>query len=285
MKALIIGSNGQLGRSLLATAPSSFEVAGYNSSMLDITNEVRIRAVVAAEDPDFILNAAAYTSVDKAESDEGTAHAVNATAVGYLASAAREAAAKFIHISTDFVFDGQSARPYLPNAPTNPLGVYGRTKLAGEQLAGPEALIVRTAWVYAPAGGNFVHVMLRLMQERHEVRVVADQVGTPTYAPNLASALWALTAKDVAGIYHFTDAGVASWYDFAIAIQEEALATGLLDRAIPVLPITSADYPTPARRPHYSVLDKQNTYELLGGPTDHWRVHLRAMIAEIVKND
>jgi dTDP-4-dehydrorhamnose reductase len=165
--------------------------------------------------------------------------------------------------------------------PPNPLGAYGRTKLAGERLAGADALIVRTAWVYAPTGGNFVRTMIRLMGERPEVRVVADQIGTPTYAPGLAAALWALAGQGVSGIHHYTDAGAASWYDFAVAIQEEAVAAGLLSAQVPVIPIPTSGFPTPATRPSYSVLDKTSTFAALGGPTPHWRANLRTMIAEI----
>lgn len=281
MKALIVGGKGQLGRGLAATAPAGVELVIHDIDTLDITDAASVAAIMSAEQPDLVLNAAAYTAVDKAESDENAAHAVNATAVGILADAARETGARFVHVSTDFVFDGTSGIPYAPNAPTNPLGVYGRTKLAGEKLAGGDALIVRTAWVYAPTGGNFVRSMIRLMGERPEVRVVADQIGTPTYAPGLAAALWRLAGQGVTGVHHYTDAGTASWYDFAVAIQEEALAAGLLCQAVPVIPIATVDYPTPARRPSYSVLDKASTFEALGGPTSHWRNELRAMIVEM----
>ncbi|GAO55348.1 dTDP-4-dehydrorhamnose reductase [Novosphingobium sp. MD-1] len=281
MKALIVGANGQLGRSLAANAPEGVAVVAHGSDTLDITDADAVRASVEAQRPDFLFNAAAYTAVDKAESDEAAALAVNATAVGHLAAAARAAGARFIHVSTDFVFDGRQGIPYAPDAPTAPIGAYGRTKLAGEAAAGADALVVRTAWVYAPTGGNFVRTMLRLMAERPEVRVVADQVGTPTYAPGLAAALWTLAGQGARGIHHYTDSGAASWYDFAVAIQEEALAAGLLDRCVPVLPIATADYPTPARRPFYSVLDKTATFAALGQPAPHWRVQLRAMIEAI----
>lgn len=284
MKALIVGSKGQLGRGLAATAPADCEIVGHDIDTLDITNRDAVAALVAAERPDLLFNAAAYTAVDKAESDEDTALAVNGTAVGHLADAAREIGARFVHVSTDFVFDGTSGIPYAPDAATAPLGAYGRTKLAGEGAAGSNALIVRTAWVYAPMGGNFVRTMLRLMAERPEVRVVADQIGSPTYAPGLAAALWTMARNAVIGIHHYTDAGACSWYDFAVAIQEEGLAAGLLGQAVPIIPINSSDYPTPARRPHYSVLDKTSTFAQLGGPTPHWRANLRVMMAEIVAN-
>lgn len=281
MKVLITGGNGQLGRGLQASAPDGATVVAHDVDTLDITDRAAVDAVFAAERPDLVLNAAAYTAVDKAENDEDAARAVNATAVGILSDAARGRGARFVHVSTDFVFDGRSGTPYAPDAATNPLGAYGRTKLEGEQLAGADALVVRTAWVYAPTGGNFVRTMLRLMGERPEVRVVADQIGTPTYAPGLARALWTLADRGVTGIHHYTDAGAASWYDFAVAIQEEALAAGLLSGAVPVIPIATADFPTPARRPSYSVLDKASTFAALGGPTPHWRDHLRRMIAAI----
>ncbi|WP_267389702.1 dTDP-4-dehydrorhamnose reductase [Sphingomonas sp. GC_Shp_3] len=282
MKALIVGGAGQLGRGLAATAPSGVNVVSHDRNTLDITDAASVDAAVAAEQPDLILNAAAYTAVDKAESDEDAAYAVNATAVGLLADAAAKHGARLVHVSTDFVFDGQDGTPYAPDAATNPLSAYGRTKLAGELLAGEGALIVRTAWVYAPTGGNFVRTMLRLIGERPEIRVVADQIGTPTYAPGLAAALWTMAGQGVTGIHHYTDAGAASWYDFAVAIQEEALAAGLLSTQVPVIPIVTSAFPTPAIRPSYSVLDKTSTFKALGHPTPHWRANLRAMIAEIV---
>jgi dTDP-4-dehydrorhamnose reductase len=281
MKVLIVGGKGQLGRGLAATAPEGADIVSHDIDTLDIADAAALKACVEEVRPAILFNAAAYTAVDKAESEEDLALVVNGTAVGTLADAARAAGARFVHVSTDFVFDGTSAVPYAPDAVPNPVSAYGRTKLAGEQAAGPDALIVRTAWVYAPAGGNFVRTMLRLMGERPEVRVVADQIGTPTYAPDLARALWTLAGKGVTGIHHYTDAGAASWYDFAVAIQEEALAIGLLEKAVPVIPIATADFPTPARRPHYSVLDKTSAYAALGGPAPHWRANLRTMLREI----
>jgi dTDP-4-dehydrorhamnose reductase len=281
VKVLITGGAGQLGRSLVARAPVDAEVVSAGSETLDITDRLAVEAMVAAVRPSLIVNAAAYTAVDRAESDEDAAYAVNALAVGVLAEAARSVGAQFVHVSTDFVFDGRSGVPYAPDTTPNPLGAYGRTKLAGEKLAGDDALVMRTAWLYAPVGGNFVRTMLRLMADRSEVRVVADQIGTPTYAPGLAAALWTLAGKGVTGVHHYTDTGVASWYDFAVAIQEEALAAGLLASEVPVVPVTTAEFPTPALRPSYSVLDKSATFAALGRPSPHWRQNLRTMIAEI----
>ena len=184
-------------------------------------------------------------------------------------------------MSTDFVFDGRSSRPYRPGDATAPANVYGLSKLAGEAAvteAAPGALIVRTAWVYGPESGNFLAAMLRLMATRPEVRVVADQIGTPTSTATLAHALWDLAATDASGVWHLTDAGVASWYDFAQAIAEEAAAAGVLPPTSVVRPITTLDYPTAAVRPAYSVLDKSATFERLGRETPHWRVALRAVL-------
>jgi dTDP-4-dehydrorhamnose reductase len=191
-----------------------------------------------------------------------------------------------VYVSTDFVFDGAQGRPYAPDDVPNPLSVYGRTKLAGEEVVrrtfAGAALVVRTAWVYSAVGQNFALTMLRLMRERDAVDVVSDQIGSPTWAESLARALWAAAARpEVRGTHHWTDAGVASWYDFAVAIQEEALAAGLLARPVPVRPLRTEEYPTPARRPAYSVLATSQTREALGLPAVHWRTNLRLMLQGI----
>lgn len=281
MKLLITGAGGQLGQALQGVVPGDVDVLAASSADLDIGDGGAVAAYLAAAKPDLVINAAAYTAVDKAESDVDAAFRINGDAVGFLARAAAATGARFVHVSTDFVFDGEAGRPYAPDAPTSPLGVYGASKLRGEQEAGEAALIVRTAWVYGSRGNNFVRTMLRLMAERDELRVVADQIGTPTWATSLAEGVWKLALAGARGVYHYTDSGVASWYDFALAIQEEALAIGLLDRAIPVVPIPTSAYPTPARRPQYSVLDKATTSALIGAPAPHWRVNLRRMLAEV----
>lgn len=284
MKVLVAGSGGQLGRALAATAPAGTLLIAPPKADFDITNAAQVARVMAAAAPDLVINAAAWTAVDRAEAEEAAALAVNATAVGHLAAAAAAAGARFVHISTDFVFDGAAPRPYRPDAAPSPVSAYGRTKLAGEQLAAahhPAALIVRTAWVYAAHGTNFVHTMLRLMRERPHVQVVADQLGTPTHAEGLARALWALHGHS--GMFHWTDAGVASWYDLAVAIQDEALRLGLLARAVPVIPIATADYPTPARRPACGVLDKAAAWAITG-PARHWRHELADCLARVAGN-
>lgn len=285
MRALIAGSGGQLGRALQATVPAGVTVIAPPEAEFDITDPDSVTAAVAAAAPGLVINAAAYTAVDRAETEARAAQAVNVNAVGLLASAARHAGAGLVQVSTDFIFDGTAHRPYPPAALPNPLGVYGRTKLEGEAAARDlhdAPLIVRTAWVYAAQGSNFVHTMLRLMRERPEVRVVADQIGTPTHAAGLARAIWALTAAGATGTFHWTDAGAASWYDFAVAIQEEALAAGLLDAAVPVIPIRTEDYPTPAQRPAFSMLDKTASWAITGAAR-HWRCELRDCIAAIRK--
>ena len=276
MRALIAGAGGQLGRALQACAPVGVTVIAPPEAEFDITDTATVARVIADSRADIVFNAAAYTAVDKAQADAAQAHRINACAVALLAAHAP----RLVHVSTDFVFDGTASQPYAPDAAPNPVSAYGATKLAGEIAAGPDALIVRTAWVYAAVGSNFVHTMLRLMRERPEVRVVADQIGTPTHVAGLARALWTLSAAGAHGLHHWTDAGVASWYDFAMAIQEEALAIGLLDAAVPIIPIRTRDYPTPAQRPAYSVLDKTSSWAITG-PAAHWRRELRLCLAAI----
>ena len=285
MKILLLGGGGQVASAVVTRAPAEHSVIVKNRQDLDITDEGSLTAVVAASGADWIVNGAAYTAVDKAETESVEAAAVNAVAVGFMARAARESGCRLLHISTDFVFDGTSNRAYLTTDPTHPLSVYGETKRDGEQLAlgsGGDAIVLRTAWVYASAGRNFVLTMLRLMRERPEVRVVADQIGTPTWATGIAQAIWGLIQVSAAGgIYHWTDLGLATWYDFAVAIQEEALLRGLLTRAVPVIPIATADYPTPAQRPTFSVLNTAATRALLPVPAQHWRHNLRIMLDEL----
>lgn len=280
MKALITGAAGQLGRALLASAPGGIALIAADRAECDLTNGDAVRAFILAKRPDIVINAAAYTAVDKAESEEELALAINGTAVAAMASALRDIGGRLVHVSTDFVFDGSSAQAYRPQDARNPLSAYGRTKAVGEDAAGPDALIVRTAWVYTAGGANFVRTMLRLMATRDSLGVVADQIGSPTWAPGLAATIWRLIDSRASGIFHHCDAGTASWYDFAVAIQEEALALGLLERAVPIRPIGTADYPTPARRPAFSLLDCSATRALLGDGHTHWRTNLRAMLKE-----
>ncbi len=286
MKVLITGASGQLGHSLLRAAPSGNELHALTRAELDVSDAAAVRKVVQEFRPEVIVNAAAYTAVDKAETETDRAFAVNAYGPEYLAKAAQQSSARLIHISTDFVFDGLKSRPYRPEDAVNPLGAYGRSKAEGDKrvraVLGNDAVIVRTGWVYAAEGHNFVNTILRLAREKDSLAVIADQVGTPTWARSLARLVWALVQRsEVKGIFHWSDAGVASWYDFAVAIQEEGVATGLLKKTIPIRPITTEEYPLPARRPAYSVLEKQATVALTGVKPDHWRVNLRAMLKEL----
>ncbi|MGV3512602.1 MAG: dTDP-4-dehydrorhamnose reductase [Novosphingobium sp.] len=280
MKAIITGVNGQLGKALLATRPDGWTCVAMDRTALDLSDASAIARVVEAERPDLVLNAAAYTAVDRAESEADLAHAINVGAPAAFAKALAGTSGRLVQVSTDFVFDGSSGRGYRPDDARNPQSVYGASKAAGEDAAGDAAIVVRTSWVYAAGGANFVRTMLRLMRERDELRVVADQIGSPTWATGLAQTLWGLAAKDQPGIYHHRDAGVASWYDFAVAIAEEAVTLGLLARIPSIVPIATADYPTPAKRPSFSVLDVSATRALLGDAHVHWRTNLKTMLKE-----
>jgi len=285
MRALVLGGGGQVGRAIAKALPEQHEVVIKKREDLDIADGHALAGILAQAHIDWIINAAAYTAVDRAEDQRDAAAAVNDTAVAVLARAAARAGSRLLHLSTDFVFDGRSNRAYLPGDATNPLSVYGASKLAGEGhvVHGAGAgIVLRTSWVYASAGKNFVLTMLRLMSERAEVRVVCDQIGAPTWAMSVANAVWGLIdAAAPGGVYHWTDLGIASWYDFAVAIQDEALARGLLARAVPIVPIPSAEYPTPARRPAFSVLNTESTRALLPVAARHWRHNLRMMLDEL----
>jgi len=293
MKVLVTGKHGQLGSELQKTCPKKIELVCFSSKELDISNAGHVNELVAIHLPDIIINAAAYTAVDKAESDTESAYAVNEQGAANLASACKNVNAKLIHISTDFVFDGSKTTPYEAGDITNPLGVYGASKLAGEQaisnILGANGTIVRTAWVYSAFGNNFVKTMLKLMSEKEQLGVVGDQVGTPTWAAGLATMVWALVTQGVnakentqsAAILNWTDAGIASWYDFAVAIQELALEKGLLSKAIPISSIPASSYPTPAKRPAFSVLNKAEAEQVSGVQTTHWRAQLGDMLDEL----
>ncbi|MDY6827984.1 MAG: dTDP-4-dehydrorhamnose reductase [Pseudomonadota bacterium] len=286
MKAVVLGAQGQLGRALCEQCPTGIDLVGLGRAEADLAQPGAAAAAIDAHAPELVINAAAYTAVDQAESEPDLAHRVNAEAVDEIALQCLRQGVRLVHVSTDFVFDGRAGTPYRPGDQTQPLSVYGASKRAGEDAiqahSGLSSAIVRTAWVYAAGGSNFVRTMLRLMAERDALKVVADQVGSPTWARGLAQVLWRAGQKPgFKGIHHYTDAGVASWYDFALAIQEQGLALGLLDRSIEVSPIATEDYPTPAVRPPFSVLDKRSLYTGLDVNPVHWRVQLRAMMQEL----
>lgn len=280
MKTLLVtGANGQLGNSirLLAKNYSGYNFLFTDVDTLDITDPAAVRAMIKDNRVDYVLNCAAYTAVDKAEEDEALCRRINAFAVGVLGEAAHEAGAKMIHVSTDYVFNGTGYRPYVETDATRPVSAYGRTKLAGEEILQevcPDAVIIRTAWLYSEFGNNFVKTVLRLGKERDELGFVFDQIGTPTYAGDLAVAMLAVVTSDernafVPGIYHFSNEGVCSWYDFTVKILQIA---GIDCR---VLPIETKDYPTKAARPPYSVLNKRKIKEIYGVAIPHWEESLR----------
>ncbi len=285
MKILLAGINGQLGQELHPMLVKLGDVTWVDRETLDLSQPEMIRQVMAEVKPDLIVNACAYTAVDKAESEPDLAMAVNGTGVGILAEEAHKLGARLIHVSTDYVFDGCQSHPYQETDPTNPIGVYGKSKLAGEQAiqqVGGDYIIVRTAWVYGVGGmGNFVKTMLRLGSSRDELRVVTDQVGSPTWTKDLAEAIvYMIQNSPASGIYHYTNSGVCSWYDFAIAIFEEATALGFPLQVQRVVPITTAEYPTPAKRPAYSVLSHRKISAVMGTHPPHWRRSLRLMLKD-----
>jgi dTDP-4-dehydrorhamnose reductase len=291
MKILVTGSNGQLGSELHELSPNhpEWEFLFTDVDTLDITNEHAVEVYLKNNRPAFIVNCAAYTAVDKAETDTNAAHQLNAIAPGILAKLSKKYSSGFIHISTDYVFDGLTYKPYSEIDAVNPAGVYGKTKLAGERLirsANPNAIIIRTAWLYSAYGSNFVKTMFRLGKERDVLNVVYDQVGTPTYAADLAKAVIAIAgsfitkpADAVPGIYHFSNEGVASWYDFAKSIFEIA---GIECQVMPVL---SKEYPTPAKRPHYSVLNKSKIKATFNINMHYWKDSLKVCINKIQKQN
>lgn len=285
MKILLLGSNGQLGWELQRACPDYVTLDACDYPKIDLCSTGGILERIRAFRPDCLINVAAYTAVDKAEEDRETADRLNHTAVAEIAEYCRQDHIHMVHISTDFVFNGRNHKPYLPDDRPDPISVYGSTKLNGEQavlkILSNQSLIIRTAWLYSSHGNNFVKTMLRLMKEKQSLNIIDEQIGTPTWANGLARAIWTALEKKISGLFHWTDAGVASWYDFAMAIQEEGITAGLLNQAIPVFPIPAHLYPTPAKRPFYSILDKTSFLHALDLKPIHWRVHLRSMLKEI----
>ncbi len=282
---MVTGAYGQLGNELqqLAVAFPQFRFHFSDRDTLDITDYAALENVVEEIKPQYCINCAAYTAVDKAEADLATATAINATAAGYLAKLSKQYGAKYIHISTDYVYDGGKTTPYVETDATNPLSVYGHTKLEGEQLAQQEnedTIILRTAWVYSAFGNNFVKTMMRLMKERESLNVVVDQTGSPTYARDLAEAILEIINKSEIlpsqwqpGIYHYTNDAHISWYNFAVAIKEDISSHCTLH------PITTNQYPTPAKRPAYSLLDKSKFISTFDIELKPWKESLKECMA------
>ena len=276
---VVTGANGQVGQSirLLSDLYPDVKFSFLTKDDLSISDKSSLNLFFQSQKPTILINCAAYTAVDKAETEQDLALDINSTAVETLAGICKEFNTRFVHISTDYVFDGNASSPYKESDPTNPVNFYGFTKLQGEKLAlavNPDSVIVRTSWVYAPYGKNFVKTMLKLMQDRTELNVVGDQFGSPTYAPDLAEALLKIAFSNhiIPGVYHFSNDGIISWFDFATAIAE------ISHSSCKVNAITTAQYPTPAKRPSYSGLNKskiQSNYSIQLKP---WRDSLRDCI-------
>ena len=284
---LVTGANGQLGRELQVLAANfpQFEFSFHDRTTLSIDNPETIKTTITREQPTWCINCAAYTAVDKAESEKALAFHINGEAVGHLAKACRVSGTRLIHISTDYVFDGLSATPLTESDPTNPINTYGASKLAGEQQAlqhNPDAtLIIRTSWVYSEFGNNFVKTMIRLMKERPAINVVSDQIGSPTYAADLAAAILHIIASPIfaPGLYNYSNEGEISWYQFASTIRD------LTHSTCTVNPILTSQYPTPAKRPHYSLLDKtliRQTYHL---SIPDWQPSLATCLARLAPSN
>ena len=282
MTILVTGANGQLGSELRELAPSyaQHEFLFYTRNELDIADKYAVTEVFAKNSIDACINCAAYTAVDKAESEKEAAFAINADGTANLAEAAFKNNAKFIHISTDYVFKGDAATPYSTDHPTNPQNIYGASKLKGEEEAfrlNNDAIVIRTSWVYSFYGNNFVKTMLRLMQSRKELNVVADQKGCPTYAADLAKAILQIIDGDKwkAGIYHYSNQGITTWFEFAIAINEHC------NLGCTVSPINTDQYPTPASRPKYSVMDTSSISSTFGIDIRDWKDALHECLQKL----
>ncbi len=281
---VVTGANGQVGQELrvLAASYPAFEFVFTSHDNMPVNDEAAVQKVFAAHQPAYCINCAAYTAVDKAESEQDIAYQVNAEGTRILAAACKTFNTRFIHISTDYVFNGQSPAPYTEDAPTDPVNLYGASKLKGEQLClqhNPEAIIIRTAWVYSSFGKNFVKTMMKLMHDRTAINVVSDQVGAPTYAADLAGCMMQIIANcqlSIAnwfpGIYHYSNQGRISWYEFAVAIK---VLTG---SACTVNPIPSEQYPTPAKRPAFSLLDTNKIQKTFHCTIPEWKVSLKKCI-------
>jgi dTDP-4-dehydrorhamnose reductase len=293
VRLLVTGVNGQVGWELRRSLAPLGEMTALDRNQCDLSRPERLPDVVRNARPDVIVNAAAYTAVDKAEQEEQLATTINGTAVGVLAEEARKAGSMLVHYSTDYVFDGEKPSPYTENDAPHPINAYGRSKLAGEtalRQAGGAYVILRTSWVYAVRGRNFVHTTLRLANERDDLRIVDDQIGAPTWARDIAEA----TARIVPaargeqargtfapGVFNLSAAGATSWYGFAGAILDEAMRSGLLTRAPRLTRITSKDYPTPAARPKNSQLSGERLKARFGIALPDWRASLARCIAEM----
>ena len=285
MRCLVTGAGGQLATELVRRAPAGHDVQAMDIDMLDITDRAAVLSCIEDLRPGVVFNAAAWADVDAAEADEDAALAVNRDGPAYLSEACSHHGARLVHVSTDFVFDGMGSRPCRIDDTPSPLGVYGQSKLAGEQAVleclGDAALVVRTAWLYSAHGQNFVRTMLGLMMQGDHLKVVADQRGTPTAASSLAGVLWELVDLNAGGLLHWTDGGEATWHEFAEFIRDTARQQGLLDHDVVIDPIPSTEWPTRAQRPTYTVLDITVTEDLLKRSPRPWREEVADVVGEL----
>jgi dTDP-4-dehydrorhamnose reductase len=279
---LVTGSNGQLGSELkeLASVYSPFQFVFLNREQLSITDKSSVEKIFDQYNPSYLINCAAYTAVDKAETEKELANEINGTAVGILATACKQYRTKLIHISTDYVFNGNATSPLKETDEVNPVNAYGASKLLGEKLAvenNPESIIIRTSWVYSFYGKNFVKTMIRLMNEKENIGVVNDQVGSPTYAADLAEAIMQIisSGKWQPGIYNYSNEGIVSWFDFANEIKR------LIGSSCMVNPLTTEQFPTPAKRPKYSVLDKTKIQQAFSIQLKNWKKSLKICIDKL----
>ena len=285
MKVLVTGARGQLGQDLCDQLHTrGAELVTPDRQQMDFLRPESIADTIQAASPDWVVNCAAYTRVDNAEAEPEAAFCINRDAARLVAQAASAVNAGMLHISTDFVFSGAHDQPYEETDATGPLSVYGRSKQEGElavQEACPGSIIVRTSWLYGARGRNFVKTVLRLARERDELRIVSDQTGSPTWTRDLAAALWQLMQRRAAGVFHYSNGGQASWYEFACAIVEEARDLGFALKPGRITPVATREYPTPATRPAYSVLSREKIQSLLDQPIPDWRQSLRLMLEEL----
>jgi len=294
MKVLLTGSTGQLGKSIIKMKSKYVDLITTNREQLDLSNKLSCEDFILTEKPDWVINCAAFTAVDQAEKDIDLSREINSFAPEAFANSLNKINGKLLHISTDFVFDGEQNFPYKTNQKTNPINQYGYSKALGEDLIMKKtkgkktSIILRTSWVISPYGKNFILTMLKLHEQRESINVVCDQIGAPTSAKHLAKVCWKIInfkeIKKLPQILHWSDSGVASWYDIAVAVGDIGLELGLIQKKANVYPIKTIDYPTPARRPKYSLLDTFETSNFLKMDPNHWRLNLIEILKEYKNN-
>ena len=285
MNVLLTGASGQVGHELINTCPNNIRLISFDKYALNISDREKALEIVNTYKPDIIINCAAYTAVDLAETDKETAFQVNANGVSNLALAASKNNIRLIHYSTDYIFDGKKTSPYTTRDKPNPANIYGKSKLEGERQAlninRNKVLIIRTSWVYSKYGKNFVKSMLNLMNKNKSIKVIMDQTGTPTWARSIANITWEFVKRqETNGIVHFCDGGSTNWFEFAKAIHEQALKYNIINHPLKIIPITSKEYQSKVKRPAYSVLDCDKTWNLLDIEPEDWHVNLKRMLAE-----